>query len=584
MSVEAQRRGNRFLRFGAVLGVVAMLVTALTFMDIGVAGAQAGSGVHRDDLAAADSIEFDASVRLFGIEQHPETGHLHVTDTTQDKIHVYDVNNNLIRSYGAESIDGKKLDYPADLTFMDGSVYVTYFTSDHVVRYDDQTGELLNYLDGPSGVVGIDSSDGYVWIADRTARRVYRVNPSLTEAVPFFFGIVGTRDGTCSRLDPNDVVVRGDVMYVVQIDSVGCAAPGIYRVHLPELPQGNVTEAIMLPVTERPWFPDASGYAIALGAPGQIWVTAGGGTYVLRDRTGGVISSIDPSVPGGPTGITVDASGRTAWITYRVPTGGLVVPVTAERCDYEVPTRVGTSAADNFELGAHDIIWTGDSSDTIRAQSGNNTPEIVCGGNGDDFIETGLGADYIYGDNGNDTIWSEFVNGNGDNGTGDIDFIYGGNGNDTIYAGLGIDRIWGGNDNDTIEGGGGSDRIRAGAGNDTVRAGSGADRVWGGPGDDLLLGMGGQDFMYGDEGNDTMQGNFQSDHLWGGPGNDTLRGAGGKDKLFGEAGNDYLYGGNNTDYLNGGPGNDYGDGQKGKDNPLTPNTSGCEQLETKTSC
>ena len=169
-------------------------------------------------------------------------------------------------------------------------------------------------------------------------------------------------------------------------------------------------------------------------------------------------------------------------------------------------------------------------------------------------------------------------------GTPGPDWIWALGGNDTICGGGGVDRIFAGSGNDQVFGQGGSDQIWGGAGDDAIYGGSGADRVWAGDGNDAVYGQGGQDLLLGQGGNDQLQGNWQSDELRGGVGNDVLRGAGGKDALYGGAGNDSLYGGLNTDYLHGGGGVDVGDGQQGKDNPLLPGVSGCEQIESLSSC
>ncbi|MEQ9694197.1 calcium-binding protein [Shimia sp. SDUM112013] len=118
-------------------------------------------------------------------------------------------------------------------------------------------------------------------------------------------------------------------------------------------------------------------------------------------------------------------------------------------------------------------------------------------------------------------------------------------GNDTIWGGDGADTLNGGDGNDDIHGGEDifdeRDTVYAGGGNDTVDGGYGNDLVFGGEGDDLLIGGFGADDLRGQQGQDSLSGGALSDALFGGDGDDFLNGGFGFDRMNGGHGADRFF-------------------------------------------
>ena len=100
------------------------------------------------------------------------------------------------------------------------------------------------------------------------------------------------------------------------------------------------------------------------------------------------------------------------------------------------------------------------------------------------------------------------------------------------------DRMVGGVGDDTLIGAGGDDALRGAAGDDAVRGGGGGDRLMGGGGEDIAIGGAGRDRLQGGGGSDTLKGGGGEDSLIGGRGDDVLIGGGGADRLKGGAGVD----------------------------------------------
>ncbi|MCU7934082.1 MAG: hypothetical protein KZQ99_04275, partial [Candidatus Thiodiazotropha sp. (ex Dulcina madagascariensis)] len=240
---------------------------------------------------------------------------------------------------------------------------------------------------------------------------------------------------------------------------------------------------------------------------------------------------------------------------------------------------------------------------TPQTLNGDETPNLLAGGDGDDTLHGYGENDQLSGHAGADTIWGE----NGD------DLLQGGAGNDSLYGGAGADILEGGLGNDTLSGDAGNDiyRFERGFGQDTVNnsdatAGRvdaiefGADiapaeiralRVT----SSLVLQLTGTDdqvtvnnyFIDPDADNvhiideirfadgvvwdvDTVKGLVQQgsqsrDYLYAYTPGDTLQGEGGDDVLAGADGNDLLYGGVGTDHLSGNGGDDQLEGDAGDD-------------------
>lgn len=213
--------------------------------------------------------------------------------------------------------------------------------------------------------------------------------------------------------------------------------------------------------------------------------------------------------------------------------------------------------------------------------SGNETDDVLKGGEKSEYIRAGDGDDRIvlkvggaaFGEAGNDSLIGssddDYLDGGSGNdyiraGTGN-DVVLGGAGDDQLYAGDGNDIVFGGDGNDAIHGEAGDDHLDGGAGNDRLHGGDGNDVLYGGAGNDILNGNAGDDKLFGGEGNDILRGNDGDDELYGGNGDDQLFGYEGNDRLFGGAGNDVLWGNAGDDWLEGGDGNDRLYGGAGND-------------------
>jgi Ca2+-binding RTX toxin-like protein len=117
-------------------------------------------------------------------------------------------------------------------------------------------------------------------------------------------------------------------------------------------------------------------------------------------------------------------------------------------CRAQLPTHVGTRAADNLAGSSGDDVIVGlGGDDVIDGAQGN---DLVCGGAGTDMLSGGLGDDSLWGDQGND-------------------IATGGPGNDTLNGGTGDDLLNGTSGNDALNGSGGTDDCRGGPGTDTAR-------------------------------------------------------------------------------------------------------------------
>ena len=128
----------------------------------------------------------------------------------------------------------------------------------------------------------------------------------------------------------------------------------------------------------------------------------------------------------------------------------------------------------------------------------------------DDIVYGGDSADSVAADKGND-------------------LMFGRRGADNLNGGDGNDRLYGGSDNDTLRGDAGDDLLDGETGNDVLHGGAGNDKLAGDAGDDTLHGDDGADVLDGGEGSDTLHGGAGNDTLQGGAGNDTLNGGAGSD-------------------------------------------------------
>jgi|GEM_PF-3286689 len=147
------------------------------------------------------------------------------------------------------------------------------------------------------------------------------------------------------------------------------------------------------------------------------------------------------------------------------------------------------------------------------AYIGNDSDEILLGGNHSDAIAGAGGNDIIVGNNGDDTLAGQ-------------------DGNDGLYGGRGDDLILGGNGNDNMTGYNGDDSMEGGDGNDAIYGEKGDDTLLGGDGNDLLVGGKGDDFIFGGAGYDTIEGDSGDDYINPGSGGALITTGEGNDTIF----------------------------------------------------
>lgn len=265
----------------------------------------------------------------------------------------------------------------------------------------------------------------------------------------------------------------------------------------------------------------------------------------------------------------------------------------------------------------NDLIETKGGNDWVSGGEGN---DVIAGGSGEDILIGGAGDDRMYANEQID-IAQAIINGNKQDGNGEVDNLLGGSGNDTLVGDTGNDWIQGGGGADLLIGGAGDDDISGdnllywnlksdpnyparqfsvesfGGSNygsfsnqysdtppdgaaDVIYAGNGKDVVWGGAGNDIIFGEGGSDRLTGDDGNDIILGGDGNDLIYGDGGisanmftystyfdtkgnYDSL--IAGNDYLDGGADDDIIYGGGGDDIILGGTGNNTLYGGEGKD-------------------
>ncbi|WP_421592076.1 calcium-binding protein [Shinella sp. M27] len=149
--------------------------------------------------------------------------------------------------------------------------------------------------------------------------------------------------------------------------------------------------------------------------------------------------------------------------------------------------------------GGNDVLDGGKGNDLLDGGTGNDT---LNGAKGNDFMNGGTGADAFFGGAGNDRLnggsGDDLANYSSVKADLDIDLSAGqsvGDGVDTLIS---IEDVVGGSGNDTIVGSAASNEIKAGSGNDYVDAGAGDDLIVGGDG-------AGNDRYIGGSGIDTIK-------------------------------------------------------------------------------
>ncbi len=236
--------------------------------------------------------------------------------------------------------------------------------------------------------------------------------------------------------------------------------------------------------------------------------------------------------------------------------------------DLAAGTASGADTGNDTLIGIENII-AGPGADRI---TGDDTDNLLVGGDDDDVILGGAGMDELHGDDSAPADSGLIANGltatNQPFLTSGHDSLYGGTGDDRLFGGQLGDLLFGEEGNDSLYGEGGWDVMYGGSARDYLSGGAGRDNIHGGAGNDTLHGDDGNDIMRGDDGWDVLYGGLGDDQLWGGILGDSLYGEEGVDTLYGDAGWDFLDGGAGRDYLNGNTGNDTLHGGDGNDTLL----------------
>lgn len=168
--------------------------------------------------------------------------------------------------------------------------------------------------------------------------------------------------------------------------------------------------------------------------------------------------------------------------------------------------------------------------------NGDNTANVLEGGDGNDIFKGKGGDDTYLGGAGDDRMTGEdgadTMSGGADN-----DVLSGLSGRDSMEGGSGNDSLFGGRDSDTLRGEDGDDLIRGNRGNDDIEGGAGADKLRGGGSNDRIDGGADDDEVFGENGSDVIIGGLGRDKLWGGSGGGVLDGA--SDTFVFEAGHGF---------------------------------------------
>ncbi|WP_281927495.1 LamG-like jellyroll fold domain-containing protein [Roseibium album] len=167
----------------------------------------------------------------------------------------------------------------------------------------------------------------------------------------------------------------------------------------------------------------------------------------------------------------------------------------------------------------NDVVFGGDGNDYLSGANGDDT---LYGEGGNDTIRGDAGADTLHGGDGDDRLsghsGDDTLNGDAGN-----DTLKGHAGNDTLNGGSGKDLLMGFADNDTLSGGDGNDDLRGGSGNDTLFGGADDDRLLGDDGNDYLDGGLGRDALNGGAGDDIIVFDANDKQIDGASGFDVIK-------------------------------------------------------------
>ena len=158
---------------------------------------------------------------------------------------------------------------------------------------------------------------------------------------------------------------------------------------------------------------------------------------------------------------------------------------------FSVSAQTSPTYTYNLSDAAESLSYTTDSSQTVRANGGNDLIQL---NGGNDIGLGGSNNDSLYGGSGMDEL-------SGQSGS---DRLYGGTEDDVLRGGSEVDSLDGGSGRDGLSGGTGDDYLSGGVGNDTLWGEAGADRLWGGDGTDFLRGGTELDILSGGAGADTF--------------------------------------------------------------------------------
>ena len=322
------------------LVVVVVAALALTTLVI-VRSEQAAHAQVTDPpgLARVASTVLEFGDNPFGIELDPETGYLHVTETApSNTIRVYDGEGRAVsgrNQYGLASVTPPgggtaiELDYPSDLAFMGDWIYVAYFRSSVVVRYDRSSFDYIDFVELDYQPVGIDAFGGSVYITQRETTENNGAIVVYDEGLDVEQHSHVAEVGSDCSIQPNDVAVTQDWIYVATLGGT-CYDEGVYRMDRATGDLSNFSQ-FQVPLNT---------YSLATGLDGQLFATSFNGMTVIDTATSTVIDTVNIGA-GNSTGITVHPTGTTAWVIRRsLSATSTMFAATSERCAGQEPVHV----------------------------------------------------------------------------------------------------------------------------------------------------------------------------------------------------------------------------------------------------
>jgi Ca2+-binding RTX toxin-like protein len=265
----------------------------------------------------------------------------------------------------------------------------------------------------------------------------------------------------------------------------------------------------------------AGGNDLLIGGADSDVLLGGAGQDSLNGGDGGdtLVGGADNDFLIGGTGTPNTMIGGTGNDTYYVSAAGDSIVELAGQGTDQVRTDL---ASHTLAANVEQLIFIGTGAFN---GVGNDSENLIIGGNDNDLLNGGLGSDTLSGGSGNDI----FVGGDGDANT-----MIGGTGNDIYFVSVLGDSV--------VEADGeGTDQVRTAIASYTLNANI-EQLIYIGSGDFNGAGNDSDNLILAGAGNDVLQGGLGADFLSGAAGNDVLiGGTGASNTLVGGTGNDIYF-------------------------------------------